>query len=176
MARLRRSYERMDEAIRDSGGPWLLGLEITLADVAVMPALVRMADLKREGDWADLPRVAKWYELIRAQAAFCQDERHLRVLQQERDAIRRIVRVERYVGAAGLEHRQQADDQVRRAMHEHADECFRSDPACAQGRRPSIRAGMQVAIRECAFAIDQRHRIGRRERALTYRDLHARDT
>jgi glutathione S-transferase len=70
MGRLRRSYERMDEAIRDSGGPWLCGRDITLADVAVMPAIVRMADLNRAGDWADLPRVAKWYELIRAQPAF----------------------------------------------------------------------------------------------------------
>ena len=60
----------MYESIRDSGGPWLLGADITLADVAVMPAMVRMADLNREGDWADLPRVVKWYELIRAQAAF----------------------------------------------------------------------------------------------------------
>ena len=70
LTRLRRSYERMDEAIRDSGGPWLLGKEITLADVSVMPAMVRMADLNRAGDWADLPRVAKWYEMIRAQPAF----------------------------------------------------------------------------------------------------------
>ena len=68
--RMRRTYERMDEAIRDSGGPWLLGTDITLADVAVMPAIVRMADLNREADWADLPRVVKWYEMIRAQAAF----------------------------------------------------------------------------------------------------------
>jgi len=70
LTRLRRSYERMDESIRDCGGPWLLGKDITLADVAVMPAMVRMADLNREGDWADLPRVAKWYELIRAEPAF----------------------------------------------------------------------------------------------------------
>jgi glutathione S-transferase len=39
MGRLRRTYERMDESIRDSGGPWLLGKDITLADVAVMPAM-----------------------------------------------------------------------------------------------------------------------------------------
>jgi glutathione S-transferase len=70
MARLRRTYERMDEAIRDSGGPWLLGKDITLADVAVMPAIVRMADLNCESGWADLPRVAKWYEMIRAEPAF----------------------------------------------------------------------------------------------------------
>jgi glutathione S-transferase len=70
LSRLRRSYERMDESIRDTGGPWLLGKDITLADVSVMPALVRMADLGRAGDWADLPRVAKWYESIQAQTAF----------------------------------------------------------------------------------------------------------
>jgi glutathione S-transferase len=70
MARLRRSYERMDQAIADSGGPWLLGKDISLADVSVMPAIVRMTDLGREGDWADLPRVRKWYDAIRAQPAF----------------------------------------------------------------------------------------------------------
>jgi glutathione S-transferase len=70
MGRLRRSYERMDESIEDSGGPWLLGADITLADISVMPAIVRMADLGRDGDWADLPRVAKWYDMIRAQPAF----------------------------------------------------------------------------------------------------------
>jgi glutathione S-transferase len=70
MDRLRRTYERMDASIAESGGPWLLGSDITLADVSVMPAIVRMADLGREADWADLPRVATWYDLIRAQAAF----------------------------------------------------------------------------------------------------------
>jgi glutathione S-transferase len=70
MGRLRRSYERMDDSIKDSGGPWLCGKDITLADISVMPAIVRMADLNRAGDWADLPRVARWYELIRAQPAF----------------------------------------------------------------------------------------------------------
>jgi glutathione S-transferase len=70
MARLRRTYERMEQAIHASGGPWLLGKDITLADVAVMPAIVRMADLGRQGDWADLPGVVEWYGLIRAHSAF----------------------------------------------------------------------------------------------------------
>jgi len=68
--RLRRTYRRMDAEIEKSGGPWLLGKDMTLADVAVMPALVRMADLGRAGDWQDLPRVARWYEAIRAEPAF----------------------------------------------------------------------------------------------------------
>ena len=70
LARLRRSYERMDDAIEESGGPWLMGKKITLADVAVMPALVRMNDLGRDGDWADLSRVGKWFDMIRAHPAF----------------------------------------------------------------------------------------------------------
>ena len=68
-ARLRRAWERMEAEIEASGGPWLLGKDITLADVAVMPALVRMDDLGL-ADWADLPRVVTWFDNIRAQPAF----------------------------------------------------------------------------------------------------------
>jgi glutathione S-transferase len=69
LKRLRRTYERMDREIEKSGGPWLLGKEITLADVAVMPALVRMDDLGL-ASWQDLPRVVVWLDNIRAQPAF----------------------------------------------------------------------------------------------------------
>src|SRR6188472_271693 len=69
LARLRRAYERMNAEIERSGGPWLLGKEITLADVAVMPSLVRIHDLGIPG-WEDLPRVATWFDNIRAQPAF----------------------------------------------------------------------------------------------------------
>jgi len=69
LARLRRAYERMNAEIERSGGPWLLSKSITLADVAVMPALVRMHDLGMP-DWQDLPRVVTWFDNIRAHAAF----------------------------------------------------------------------------------------------------------
>jgi glutathione S-transferase len=68
--RMKRTYERMDMAITESGGPWLLGKEITLADVAVMPALVRMADLGLDHMWQDMPRIKRWYDEIRAHPAF----------------------------------------------------------------------------------------------------------
>jgi glutathione S-transferase len=68
--RLRRAYERMDRQIAKSGGPWLLGKAITLADVMAMPAVVRMADLGKDTDWADLPRVQRWFDEIRAHPAF----------------------------------------------------------------------------------------------------------
>jgi glutathione S-transferase len=69
LARLRRSYERMEAEIEKSGGPWLLGNDISLADVAVMPALVRMHDLGLP-DWQDLRRVVVWFDKIRAEPAF----------------------------------------------------------------------------------------------------------
>jgi glutathione S-transferase len=68
--RMRRTYERMDAAIVASGGPWLLGKQPTLADVALMPAIVRMADLGLDTMWKDMSRVARWYDEIRAHPAF----------------------------------------------------------------------------------------------------------
>jgi glutathione S-transferase len=70
LERMRRTYARMDREIEASGGPWLLGSHITLADVSLMPAIVRMADLGLAGDWAGMPRVARWYEAIRAHPSF----------------------------------------------------------------------------------------------------------
>jgi len=70
LARLRRTYQRMDAEIEQSGGPWLLGADMSLADIMVMPAIVRMADLGQAQGWNDLPRVQRWYDLIRADPAF----------------------------------------------------------------------------------------------------------
>jgi glutathione S-transferase len=69
LARLRRTWQRMEETIEQSGGPWLLGETITLADVAAMPALVRMDDLGL-GAWQDLPNVTAWFAKIRSHPAF----------------------------------------------------------------------------------------------------------
>ena len=64
-------HSASDQVTRgESGGPWLLGKTITLADVAVMPALVRMADLGLDHMWKDIPRIGRWYDEIRAHAAF----------------------------------------------------------------------------------------------------------
>ena len=49
LQRLRRTYERMDAEIEKSGGPWLLGREVSLADIALMPAIV-LHGRSRSGD------------------------------------------------------------------------------------------------------------------------------
>src|SRR4030088_429426 len=68
--RLGRTLTRMDDEIAKSGGPWLLGARATLADICVMPAIVRMADLGLDTMWQDKPRIARWFATIRAHPAF----------------------------------------------------------------------------------------------------------
>jgi glutathione S-transferase len=70
LGRLARTLDRMADAIAASGGPWLMGARPTLGDVAVMPAIVRMADLGLDKMWADKPAIGRWYEAIRAHPAF----------------------------------------------------------------------------------------------------------
>ncbi len=68
--RLGRTLTRMDDEIANSGGPWLLGARPTLADICVMPTIVRMADLGLDTMWRDQPRIARWLDAIRAHPAF----------------------------------------------------------------------------------------------------------
>ena len=68
--RLARTLERMEDTIRAGGGPWLMGERPTLADVAVMPAIVRMADLGLDTMWKEKPLIARWFDAIRAHPAF----------------------------------------------------------------------------------------------------------
>jgi glutathione S-transferase len=68
--RMGRTCERMEDFIDASGGPWLMGKQPTLADIALMPAIVRMDDLGLAHMWAGKPKVARWYDAIRAHPAF----------------------------------------------------------------------------------------------------------
>ncbi|NND49006.1 MAG: glutathione S-transferase family protein [Rhizobiales bacterium] len=68
--RLNRAVERMNAHFTESGGPWLMGEMLTLADIAVMPVIVRMDDINLHGAWADKPAIARWLEAFRAHPAF----------------------------------------------------------------------------------------------------------
>jgi glutathione S-transferase len=70
MDRLRRTIVRMDEAIAANGGPWLVGVDISLADVAVMPVIVRLSDLGLQDMWRDRPSIARWLDHIQAHPAY----------------------------------------------------------------------------------------------------------
>lgn len=68
---IRRTAARMERMLDESGGPWLLGSQCTLADIAVAPLLDRIADLGLEALWEnDSPSVTAWLARIQARPAY----------------------------------------------------------------------------------------------------------
>ncbi|WP_374371083.1 glutathione S-transferase family protein [Dongia sp.] len=70
LGRLKRSIDRMAVWLEKSGGPWLMGRAISLADIAIMPVIVRMDDINLNHMWDAAPTVDRWLEAIRASAPF----------------------------------------------------------------------------------------------------------
>ncbi|MBY0271757.1 MAG: glutathione S-transferase family protein [Burkholderiales bacterium] len=81
--RLNRAVLRMNEWILQGGGTWLMGDKITLADIAIMPVIVRMDDINLHASWADKPAVARWLEAIRAETAFTPTYHHGSLLTEK---------------------------------------------------------------------------------------------
>ena len=66
--RLRQTVERIDGAV--AKGSWLAGDAISLADLCVLPTIVRMEDIGLENVWRDLPNMTDWYARMRARPSF----------------------------------------------------------------------------------------------------------
>lgn len=66
--RLRDTLERMERALEKT--EWVANDMFTLADLSLMPTVVRMEDLGLQGQWSDLPRVTDWYRRLQARPAF----------------------------------------------------------------------------------------------------------
>lgn len=81
--RLRRGVDRMADWLLASGGPWLMGVEQTLADIAIMPVLVRLDDIGLASLWAEHPQVADWLGAIRATPAFASTYYHGSLLTEK---------------------------------------------------------------------------------------------
>ena len=96
--RLTRAVARMDDWLAASGGPYLMGTAMTLADIAIMPVIVRMDDINLHDVWAEKPAVGRWLDSIRAQDAYrptyyhgsllTEKYPHLARLREERRACR----------------------------------------------------------------------------------------
>ena len=67
---LTETCRRMNEAI-ERRGPWLIGEQLTLADVLVMPSIDRMNDLGLAYIWdGKFPRVSEWYARMQERPSF----------------------------------------------------------------------------------------------------------
>lgn len=81
--RLQRGVRRMDSWLADNGGPWVMGRQMTLADVAIMPVIVRMDDINLGWMWGTAPAVQRWLDAIRATEAFAKTYYHGSLLTEK---------------------------------------------------------------------------------------------
>jgi glutathione S-transferase len=69
LERLRKTLERVEKALAD-GRDFLLGERYTIADIVLVPTVVRMEDLGLSHIWADLPKMRGWFERVQARPSF----------------------------------------------------------------------------------------------------------
>jgi glutathione S-transferase len=81
--RLRRAVARMSETLRASAGPWLMGASLTLADIAMMPVAVRMADIGLATFWQQMPEIDRWLDGLRAHPAYSKTYYHGSLLTEK---------------------------------------------------------------------------------------------
>ncbi|KGC59508.1 putative non-ribosomal peptide synthase [Burkholderia pseudomallei] len=102
-----------------------------------------------------------------------QDRGRAAIAEHLRRPVVRIVGIERHVCRARLQHREQADDERRRAVEPHRDEVARGDAARAQALRERVAVGLQSRIVERAAAAGHRDRVRGLLRARIDQVVHA---
>lgn len=68
MERIQMSLSRMEAALTSTR--WMAHDMFTLADIAMMPSIVRLEDLGLASLWDERPQVADWYQRLQAKPAF----------------------------------------------------------------------------------------------------------
>ena len=64
--------ERLDAALKASGGPWICGEAFTLADICVAPIMDRIEYLDRAHLWAGLPAVERWFAAVKDRPSYAE--------------------------------------------------------------------------------------------------------
>ena len=82
------------------------------------------------------------------------------VLQHEGEPLRWIIRVERQIGAAGLEDADEPHDHLKRALHAQPHHHFGADAQPAQVMRQLVGAGIELAVGRASILEHHRDRIG----------------
>lgn len=68
LERLRQTCERMESSLKL--GSWLCGEQFTLADVSIIPTIVRLETLGHANMWEDLPALSAWYSAVKRRPSF----------------------------------------------------------------------------------------------------------
>ncbi|MEZ7813965.1 MAG: glutathione S-transferase [Paracoccaceae bacterium] len=70
IGRLSRGVARMAQWLSESGGPWIMGENISLVDLTIMPIVVRLKDLNFDYLWAEFPSINTWLQIIQETQPF----------------------------------------------------------------------------------------------------------
>ena len=81
-----------------------------------------------------------------------EQNRRAGILQHEGETVGRVGRIERQIGAAGLEDAQQPDQHLQRALDAQPNHHLGSDPEAAQMMRQLVGAGIERRIGEALIA------------------------
>ncbi len=94
------------------------------------------------------------------QMALGQQQLNTAVVDHVAQAVIRVARVQRHIGAAGLQHRENGDDHVQRTLHRHADAHVRADALLDQRMRPQIGAVIELGVSQALSCEGHGHRVG----------------
>ena len=92
LGRLRRGVERMAQWLDACSGPWLMGSDLSCADIAIMPVIVRMDDINLGYLWDDRPEIGRWLDRIRATEPFAATYYHGSLLTEKYPHLAQIKR------------------------------------------------------------------------------------
>ena len=70
------------ECSKASSGPWLLG-EYSLADICIIPVMMRINDIGLAYLWDDCPAVARWFEQFQERTALQNSFYHGSLLSEQ---------------------------------------------------------------------------------------------
>lgn len=68
LGRISMTVKRMNETLGDQ--PWLMGEQISLADICVIPTFIRMHDIGYGNLWADAGGVGDWFDRVRERPSY----------------------------------------------------------------------------------------------------------
>ncbi|CRM93554.1 hypothetical protein [Pseudomonas sp. 22 E 5] len=89
-----------------------------------------------------------------------QHQAHAAVFEHMQQAFTRVLRVQRHVGAAGLEHRQQAHHHIERALDRYAHQHFRANAQTDQVMGQTVCLTVQLSVTDGLIVQAQGNRVG----------------
>ncbi len=107
------------------------------------------------------------------QGGVAEQQAHAAVFDHVLQAFQRVFRVQRHVGAAGLEDRQQADDHFQRTLQCQANPHLRADATLAQHPGQAVDLGIQLAVAQGLATEGQRAGLGVGAHALAEQAVNA---